>query len=89
LHLETNLDDRTRAQLQAFTGQGKAIAIAVSPERGVLVACSADSERDAGKIIKASLPRGGGSALLAQGTYTGPDQLTKVLAALEFSRGEE
>jgi alanyl-tRNA synthetase len=66
-----NLED-LRAVAQNFTAQTKAIFVATLKDPpSVLVAASADSGVDAGKLLKAALTeaggRGGGNARIAQG----------------------
>lgn len=67
-----NLEEQ-RALAQSFTAQQRAIWIAALDEPpSVLLAVSADSGLDAGKLLKAALAavggRGGGNARLAQGS---------------------
>ena len=83
------LDEATRLRLQAFTREGKAIALVAGVDpAGVLIACSSDSGLNAGAILKAALTsagaRGGGSALLAQGSLPNPDVLQSLKNALGF-----
>lgn len=88
-----SIDDAVRAKVQAFTGLGKAIAIAVASEpAGILIACSPDSGFNAGSILKAALAhgggRGGGSATLAQGSLPGREVLDSVMGAVGSSHTE-
>jgi alanyl-tRNA synthetase len=67
------IDEAVRAKAQAFTALGRALMLVVGTEQsGVLLACSPDSELNAGAILKqvlsASGGRGGGSGVLAQGS---------------------
>ncbi len=62
-----------RALAQSFTGQARAVFVAALEEPpAVLLAVSADSGLDAGKLLEAALAasggRGGGNARLAQGS---------------------
>jgi alanyl-tRNA synthetase len=67
-----NLED-LRAVAQNFTAQTKAVFVATLKDPpSVLLAASADSGVDAGKVLKAALTeaggRGGGNARIAQGS---------------------
>ncbi|MEO8591879.1 MAG: DHHA1 domain-containing protein [Candidatus Solibacter sp.] len=69
-----NLED-LRAVAQNFTAQGKSVFLATLKDPpSVLLAASADSGWDAGKVLKAALTevggRGGGNARIAQGSVT-------------------
>jgi len=73
-----------RAIAQSFTAQSKSVFVAaLEKPPAVLLAVSADSSMDAGKLLKAALTqaggRGGGSARLAQGSLPGPESLDRVL----------
>ncbi len=78
------INDALRAKAQAITGRGKAVVLAVAADPpGVLIACSADTGLNAGAILKQAFSnaggRGGGSAVLAQGSL--PDrEVARVLA---------
>ncbi|MFN7993618.1 MAG: alanyl-tRNA editing protein [Bryobacteraceae bacterium] len=81
-----NLED-LRAMAQNFTAQPKAMFIAALDEPpAVLLATSADSGVDAGKVLKAALTaaggRGGGNARLAQGSVPSRDRLESVLESI-------
>jgi alanyl-tRNA synthetase len=78
---EAKIDDAARAKVQAFVSAGRALGLVVAPG-ALLVACSPDSGIDAGKIVKTSMPRGGGSAAVAQGSVTDPAQVAAVASAL-------
>jgi alanyl-tRNA synthetase len=70
------IDDSVRAKAQAFTAGGRGVFLVIGTEQNsVLLACSADSGLNAGAILKQVLSatggRGGGSAILAQGTLPG------------------
>ena len=80
------INDAVRAKLQAFAGQGRALAIAVGPA-GVLIACSENSGFNAGAIVKAALPRGGGSATLAQASLPDLSFVVQLEEALGFGAG--
>ena len=79
-----NLED-LRAMAQNFTAQTKSVFVATLKDPpSVLLAASADSGVDAGKLLKAALTeaggRGGGNARIAQGSV--PDAaLLDALAA--------
>ena len=83
-----SLDDEVRGLAQGFTAQAKALFVAaVDNPPAVLLAVSADAGLNAGQTLKAALStfggRGGGSALLAQGSVPAADQvepLCRVLA---------
>jgi alanyl-tRNA synthetase len=77
--------DDLRGLAQSFTAQWKAIFVGVIEDPpSVLLAVSADTAVDAGKILKAALVeaggRGGGSPRMAQGSVPARDLLNKVLA---------
>lgn len=79
-----------RALAQSFTAQEKAVFLAALDEPpSVLMAASADSGLDAGKLLKAALTeaggRGGGNARMAQGSLPGRDALDRVLERLRTS----
>jgi alanyl-tRNA synthetase len=78
-----NLED-LRALAQSFTAQARAVFVAALDEpAAVLLAVSADSGLDAGKLLKPILTqaggRGGGNARLAQGSLPGREALEDVL----------
>ena len=69
------ISDELRAEAQSFTAGGKAIFLALAEDPpSVLFAASADSGVNAGAVLKAALAevggRGGGSALVAQGSLS-------------------
>ncbi len=81
-----NLED-LRPLAQSFTAQAKAVFVAALDEpAAVLLAVSADSGLDAGKILKAVLTeaggRGGGNARLAQGSLPNRAVLESTLEAV-------
>jgi alanyl-tRNA synthetase len=74
-----------RALAQNFTAQAKAVFIAALDEPpAVLLAVSADSGIDAGKLLKAALTqaggRGGGNPRIAQGSLPGREALEQLLS---------
>ena len=90
LHLPAgNLED-LRAVAQSFTAQPKAVYVAAldSPP-ALLLAVSADSGVDAGKLLKAALTeaggRGGGNQRIAQGSLPSRAALEQVLSRLKTS----
>jgi alanyl-tRNA synthetase len=81
-----NLED-LRAVAQNFTAQTKAIFVATLKDPpSLLVAASADSGVDAGKLLKAALSeaggRGGGNARIAQGSVPDASLLDLLVAKL-------
>jgi alanyl-tRNA synthetase len=71
------IDESSRGKAQAFAKLPKALALSIAAEQtGVLIACSADCNINAGKVMKQVLTttggRGGGSATLAQGVLSDP-----------------
>jgi alanyl-tRNA synthetase len=81
------IDDVMRARAQAFVAGPKAAFLAVCMDPpSVLLAASADSGIDAGKLVKAAVTsvggRGGGNAALAQGSVPSAEVLERVIAAL-------
>jgi alanyl-tRNA synthetase len=81
-----NLED-LRAVAQNFTAQGKSIYVATLKDPpSVLLAASADSGVDAGKLLKAALNeaggRGGGNARIAQGSLPDAALLDALVAKL-------
>lgn len=75
---------------QAFASMPRALFVAATDDPpGVLLATSPDSGIDAANVLKGLLAavggRGGGSAMMAQGTVPSPDQLDKVLTPLIWS----
>jgi len=79
--------EELRALAQSFTGQPKAVFVAaLNDPPSVLLAVSADSGIDAGKLLKAALTeaggRGGGSARIAQGSVASRELLDRVLEKL-------
>jgi alanyl-tRNA synthetase len=74
-----------RAIAQSFTAQAKAVFIAeVDDPPAVLLAVSADSAMDAGKLLKAALTeaggRGGGNPRMAQGSLPSREAIEHVLS---------
>jgi alanyl-tRNA synthetase len=83
--LPTGSFDDLRGIAQSFTASPKAVFVGVIEDPpSVLLAVSADSGIDAGKVLKAALTeaggRGGGSPRMAQGSVAAKDGLDKVLA---------
>jgi alanyl-tRNA synthetase len=81
-----NLEDQ-RAIAQSFTAQPKSVYIAALDQPpAVLLAVSADSGTDAGKLLKAALSeaggRGGGNPRIAQGSLPGGAALEQVLGSI-------
>lgn len=79
--------EELRALAQSFTAQPKAVFVAaLNDPPSVLLAASADSAIDAGKVLKAALAeaggRGGGNARIAQGSVSHRDLLDRVLDKL-------
>jgi alanyl-tRNA synthetase len=79
-----NLED-LRAMAQSFTAQDKSVFLAAMDEPpAVLLAASADTGLDAGKLLKSTLAaaggRGGGGPRLAQGSLPNRAALEQVLA---------
>jgi alanyl-tRNA synthetase len=84
-----NLEE-LRALAQSFTAQPKAVFIAALDEPpAVLLAVSADSGIDAGKLLKAALTqaggRGGGNPRMAQGSLPSRAALEQVLSDIRIS----
>ena len=81
------LDDELRAFAQGFTAQPKAILVAASDSPpAALLAVSEDAGVHAGNLLKAAVAkyggRGGGNALLAQGSVESLELLESLLADL-------
>jgi alanyl-tRNA synthetase len=81
------LDDEMRALAQGFTAQPRAIFVAASDSPpAALLAVSEDAGVHAGNLLKASVAkyggRGGGNALLAQGSVGSVELLERLLADL-------
>jgi alanyl-tRNA synthetase len=81
-----------RALAQSFTAQSKAVFLAaLADPPSVLLAVSADSEMDAGKLLKAAIAewggRGGGAARMAQASLPDAASLNGVLARLATECG--
>jgi alanyl-tRNA synthetase len=79
--------DELRGLAQAFATLPQAVFIgAVQSPASILLSAAADSGIDAGSVLKEVLSiaggRGGGSAALAQGTLSHPEQLEQVIALL-------
>ncbi len=86
------IDGSVRAKVQAFTAQGRGVALAVGDDpAGVLLAASADSGVNAGSVLKSiwasAGARGGGSAAMAQGNLPEVALLVPLRAALGFREG--
>jgi alanyl-tRNA synthetase len=84
-----NLED-LRALAQSFTAQAKAVfAAAVDEPPAMLLAVSADSGLDAGKLLKAALTeaggRGGGNPRMAQGSLPSSAALEQALNQIKTS----
>jgi alanyl-tRNA synthetase len=84
--LEAGSVDSLRSVALQFAALPKAVFVAVSQQPpSILVASSADSGVDAGRVLKDALTaaggRGGGSARLAQGSAPTADALRAVVAA--------
>jgi alanyl-tRNA synthetase len=76
-----------RALAQGFTAQAKALFVAaVDHPPAVLLAVSEDAGLNAGQTLKTALAafggRGGGSAVLAQGSVPAVDQVEPLCRAL-------
>jgi alanyl-tRNA synthetase len=76
-----------RALAQSFTAQSKAVFVgAVEQPASVMLATSADSGIEAGKVLQPLLTqaggRGGGSARMAQGSVPSAEALEQVVHAL-------
>jgi alanyl-tRNA synthetase len=85
--LERGNVDELRAIAQNFTAQAKAVFVAVvNDPPSAMVAASADSGIDCGKLVKAALAefggRGGGTAKMAQGSVPDVGMLDALLARL-------
>lgn len=81
------IDEELRATAQAFTGQARAVFLAVIEDPpALLLAVSKDAGLHAGEALKAVLAevggRGGGSATLAQGSAPSRAALEQVLGTL-------
>lgn len=79
--------EELRALAQSFTGQPKSVFVAALDDpASVLLAASADSGIDAGKVLKAALAeaggRGGGNPRIAQGSVANRESLDRVLEKL-------
>ncbi len=84
------IDDAVRAKAQAFAAKPTAIALVLGSERGaILIAASADSGVNAGALMKETFARrggrGGGSAVLAQGSVPDAAVTEELIGALGFS----
>jgi len=82
-----SIDEELRALAQGFTAQPKAVYVAaIEDPPALLLAVSADAGIHAGELLKAALARcggrGGGSALIAQGSVPSREHLTSLLAEL-------
>ena len=84
--LQDPLPEDLRSEANAFVAGGKAVFVAIEP-KAVLLASSADSGVHCGNILKSVLAqmggRGGGSAQMAQGSFTGSAEA--ILAAVRAS----
>ena len=81
------IDEELRATAQAFTGQSRAVFLAVVEDPpALLLAVSKDAGLDAGQALKAALAavggRGGGGPTLAQGSAPSWEALEQVLGTL-------
>jgi alanyl-tRNA synthetase len=81
------LDDELRALAQGFTAQSKAVFLAaIDSPPAALLAVSEDAGLHAGNLLKAAVAkyegRGGGNALLGQGSVGSLDLLERLLAEL-------
>ncbi len=81
------IDDAMRARAQAFVAGPKAVFLAVCEDPpSVLLAASADSGVDAGKMVKEAVTaaggRGGGNAGMAQGSTPSKDALEAVVKSI-------
>jgi alanyl-tRNA synthetase len=79
--------EEVRGLAQGFTAQPKAVFVgAVEDPPAVLLAVSADTGLNAGKLLKTALEkfggRGGGSAVMAQGSVASPQGLAALLREL-------
>jgi len=79
--------EEVRGLAQGFTAQPKAVFVgAVEDPPAVLLAVSADTGLNAGELLKTALKnfggRGGGSAVMAQGSVASPQALTSLLTEL-------
>jgi alanyl-tRNA synthetase len=82
-----SLDEELRGLAQGFTGQPKAVFVAaIDDPPALLLAVSADSGLDAGKLLKTALAkcggRGGGTTALAQGSLPSREGLDSLLGEL-------
>ena len=87
------IDDELRALAQSFTAQPGAFFLALIEEPpALLLAVSGDAGLDAGEALKSALNRaggrGGGNALLAQGSLPSRDLLEQVRSELEAATSE-
>ena len=83
------IDEAARAKAQAFSKLPQALTLVTGVERaGVLLACSSDCGFNAGAVLKRVLARaggrGGGSAILAQGSLPDASVLESLKAELGF-----
>ena len=81
------LDDELRALAQGFTAHPKAVFVAASDSPpAALLAVSEDAGLHAGNLLKTAVAkyggRGGGNALLAQGSVGSVELLERLLADL-------
>ncbi len=88
LEQRTELGDDIRTIAAAFTGGTKAVYLAVSDSPpSVLLAASKDSGLNAGEIVKSAVSaqggRGGGNAVLAQGSVPSREALDRALAEIQ------
>jgi alanyl-tRNA synthetase len=86
-----SIDDAMRARAQAFVSGSKALFLVVSEDPpSLLLAASADSGFDAGKMVKAAVAkvggRGGGNQTLAQASVPDSGALETVRAELSLLR---
>jgi alanyl-tRNA synthetase len=81
------IDEAVRSKAQAFTRRGKAVALVIGADPpGIMLAASPDSGVNAGAVLKQALAkvgaRGGGSAVLAQGSLPDATVADSIRAAL-------
>jgi alanyl-tRNA synthetase len=84
-----SIDEITRAKAQAFAAKPQAVLLVLAEDPpGVLIACSADAELNAGVILKQVLTaaggKGGGAATLAQGSLPNVQVGDVLASALGF-----
>lgn len=85
--LREPITDDLRARAQSFTGQGRAVLVAICDDPpSLLVAASKDSGVNAGEMVKDAVTanggRGGGSAQLGQGSVPDAEALQRVVSII-------